>query len=217
MSKEIMYEYYGYGVVKSGKIYDAFGDEVPLMKNGTVRITLLDGQMHCLSAGKIVYEAITKTDLGRKYVVKYKDGNKLNPAFDNIEVISRKEYFKDHEWNGRLSKEEREELCNSYYIKRPTFTELALQYNTTSEAIQDILFSKGGKIKLRKIAAKYKISDEDVSSIYKTLTEKPPTYVELSKKYNISLALVEKILRKYRKEHGIVGRKDKYSLSYQEK
>ena len=87
------YDYYGYLVYPdSGLIKTKGGKEICLKGSEQVYLTI-KGKRTNLKRARVVYEAVTGQDTKKSDIFIYKDGNCLNAAFDNIERISKKQYY----------------------------------------------------------------------------------------------------------------------------
>lgn len=135
------YSYHGYSVSRNGHIYNFFNEPVPIKKDGTVKLTY-NGKKHVLSAGRIVYEAVTGTETGRRYVIEFIDGDPTNCSFSNIRAIPRKEYFQGKEWSTqKLSPAEKENIGKIYYDGEHGYTQidLANKFGVSLNLIEKIL------------------------------------------------------------------------------
>ncbi len=141
MAKE--YLYHAYKVKKNGTIISPLGEPLTMDEKGCVKV-IFDGKKHIFLAGRVVYEAVTGDTIGRNKVVLFKDGNCNNPAFDNIKVITRKEYFAGHDWS-----------CI---------------YKASKEERKKILEDRQGGMSIRKLADKYKLN---ILTIQKIIRSEP--------------------------------------------
>lgn len=149
--------YYGNIVYPDGTICNAVGEKLKVsdkgILKGTVRICI-DGTIRTIRAGRIVYAAFHNIKLDRSHVIIYKDGNIMNPALDNLEMVERKEYFKDHDWGSTgirkaLTTEQEMELIrlqrNGMYNPETdkmdciTYEELAKMYHISKSTVYNII------------------------------------------------------------------------------
>lgn len=90
---EVVFDYYGYQVTKDGRIYNSTGERISIFGKGLVSLNI-NGKRKTLLAGRVIYEAVSKKEISsHESVTKFRDGNPKNPAYENIEVISRQQYF----------------------------------------------------------------------------------------------------------------------------
>ncbi len=161
---EKKYDYYSYIVLASGHIYNAFGREINVRRDGTVRLQI-DGKPKTIIAGKIIYEVVTgkkitlydENDkaLGKKNIIGFRDGNRTNIAFDNIVIVSREDYFKEKEWAGqKLSREDKKQLIYDYTHRKieshgkrswgnPSNKDLKKKYGISESLFRNTLIKAG--------------------------------------------------------------------------
>lgn len=137
-------------VHRNGNIYNAAGKKLKILKNGSVRI-YINGKKHIWKAAKVVYEAFSEQKLTSGQLLIFKDNNPNNIAFDNIDVIARKDYFKDHDWSDlfALSEKEIEEILkiknkgktNPMTGERQEYScrELATKFNVSKSTMYKVL------------------------------------------------------------------------------
>lgn len=58
----------------------------------------IDGKKRRRLAGRIVYEAVSKEELGRDCVLVFRDGDCTNVSYSNLSAVKRKDYFRDFDW-----------------------------------------------------------------------------------------------------------------------
>lgn len=91
-----VYEYNGYSITKDGTVRNQNG-KVMSVSDGQISLTI-HGKKRRRLAGRIVWAAINGRELTAKEVLVYRDGNRDNISYDNLEVLQRKEYFSGCEW-----------------------------------------------------------------------------------------------------------------------
>lgn len=145
--------YYGNQVYEDGRIYNAIGDKIAI-KDGIVRL-YINGKKRTLLAGRVVYEAFTGKEIPKGYVIKFRDGDKNNASYQNVEVIDRKTFFDGHVWECKFTKEEKEQIRKEYDAtnpkqhgfkrgnERPSYVDLAKKYGCSKSTIIKIIKEKG--------------------------------------------------------------------------
>lgn len=152
--KKKMYDYYGYKVdATTGDVYSKKEPLMTLTPCGGKIAIYIDGKMKRLDNARIVYEAVTKERLSASVVMKRKDGNYENCAFDNILIVSRKEHLKNNNYSSlyALSREEVAEIKAKYDIEtrrklgakgknmHPSYNELAREYGVSKSTIVKVI------------------------------------------------------------------------------
>lgn len=145
-------EYYGYTFYRNGKIVSPDGREV----NGyyfTYPYSHIninhDGKSEKKLKAKLMYELFSGEKVSRKFIVRFKDSDPKNCAFDNLYLESRKEFAK-----GKNNKEKKfdektiKEINDIYYTKErkkrakaPSLRELCFMYSCSLATIQKALSS----------------------------------------------------------------------------
>lgn len=106
--------YAGYVFSSTGCIFNKYNNPITVSETtGNIRI-IVEGKARVLNGGRFMYELFKDKGLSRSDLVVYKDGKKTNIALDNLEVIKRKEYFKDKEWNHKFDKETQKKIIKEY-------------------------------------------------------------------------------------------------------
>lgn len=146
-------DYHGNFVTEKGEIYNALGKPLKV-RNGAVKV-VVDGKKRTLMVARIVYEVFSGNKITSTKVILFKDGNPENVAYENIEAVSRKTYFKkiksENQRKRLFSKEEQEQIIKEYdrenrrahgfkgAYSKPTFREMAIKYECSKSTIQKIL------------------------------------------------------------------------------
>ena len=93
--EEILYEYGSYKVSRDGSIYDILMNKRPVLKGGIVTL-FRNGKRYNKKAARVVYEAVSGQKLTKCDVIKNKDGDETNIAFDNLYIEKRKNVMLKH-------------------------------------------------------------------------------------------------------------------------
>lgn len=153
---EVVFDYYGYQVTKDGRIYNSTGERINLIGKGLVPLKI-DGKRKTLLAGRVVYEAVSQQKItSYESVTRFKDGNPRNPAYENIEVISREKYYSEKVERKR-SRDEKfvKDIMDAYTEKysieekkehhfrgeygKPSIRELAKRFNTSVTIVNAVV------------------------------------------------------------------------------
>lgn len=106
--------YAGYMFYSDGSIFNKHNNPIKVSATtGNIRI-IVDAEPRVLNGGRFVYELFNDTVLSRSDMVLYKDGDKSNIALENLDLIKRKDYFKDKEWEHKFDKETQEKIKKLY-------------------------------------------------------------------------------------------------------
>ena len=112
-----VYEYNGYSITKDGTVRNQNG-KVMSVSDGQISLTI-HGKKRRRLAGRIVWAAINGRELTAKEVLVYRDGNRDNISYDNLEVLQRKKYFSGCEWPTlRKLNKEKQRLNRIDYLYR---------------------------------------------------------------------------------------------------
>lgn len=132
-----VYEYNGYSITKDGTVRNQNG-KVMSVSDGQISLTI-HGKKRRRLAGRIVWAAINGRELTAKEVLVYRDGNRDNISYDNLEVLQRKEYFSGCEWSTlrKLNKEKQREILVKSDIL--SIQELAAEYKCCDQTIRKVL------------------------------------------------------------------------------
>ena len=144
--------YYGNLVITDeGGIYDVHNNPVKI-KNGKITV-MTNERKRTVLAARIIYEVVNKAALPYGVVIRFLDGNENNPAYRNIMVIERKDYFAMHDWDKtkKLPKKTREKIVKEYNREErkkhefkgqwahPSLYELSRKYNCSLSTVQKIV------------------------------------------------------------------------------
>ena len=139
MEKEYDYKHY--------KIFPETGQIINTKTNREIsanskNISLDLGKNHRDKRTKIyfVYEVVNGP-LKVGTIVRPKNGDYTDARISNIEVVERKEYFKEHDWSMKvvLSEEQCEEIKNRHKEGNITCMDLALEYHVSKSTIQKVI------------------------------------------------------------------------------
>ena len=145
-----VYSYHDYYVTLDGKIITKQGKEIRPKGSEQVLLTI-QGKRKGIKRARVVYEAVTGKKTKRSDVFVFLDGNSQNPAFENIQVYSRKDYFNKVNTGmackkAKLKPEQTQKiqsLCSKGVgvkkVGSPTYRELATQYGCSKSTILKIL------------------------------------------------------------------------------
>lgn len=139
MKEEKKYPWNGYQVTENGEIYSSNGRTLHVSENGYIWITI-GGKKKRKQAGRIVYEAITGKKLGTGYVMVFLDGDCCNVSFNNLKPVSRKEYFKNYDWQTikKVPKQHEPEIRRAYNYGTSK-KELAEKFGCCEQTIAKII------------------------------------------------------------------------------
>lgn len=150
LDENLVVKFHDYTIHKKGQIYNKRNRLVSInKKNGTVRLNI-DGERKIMIAGRLVFELFTGRKLKRGDVIQFKDGDKSNAALENIEILDRKKYFKDYEWEKKIKPEQEEEIRMLYNLEKkkqarydrkygPTIKDIANNYDCCETIIWKII------------------------------------------------------------------------------
>ena len=144
-------DYHGYKVFRTGEIVTPKGFESKgyFFTYPFSHVSIkYDGKTHKVLRAKLIYELFSGSEVSGKYIIRFKDGDCSNCAFDNLYLESRKDYVK-HTPNAnkrKFTKQKETRIRNSYYdenkVKRadaPSIRELAKINKCSITTIQKIL------------------------------------------------------------------------------
>jgi len=135
-------EYCGYVFHKEGYIISPNGKKLTITrKTGHIRIDLY-GKQITVKAGRFIYELMNDVTLRRSEIVVHKDGDLTNIAFDNLEYMGRKEYFKEHTWAYKFSEEEEKQIYDEYHKGQTSIQKLSDKYRCCTTTIWNIVNGK---------------------------------------------------------------------------
>ena len=122
-------DYYGYLVSTDGEIYrkDKLTGEYHKLSSycftypGSHVSMWIDGKHKKVMKAKLIYELFSGEKLDRSVVLQFKDGDRENCAFENMYVITRKEFFQEiGDYNQqKFDNATRKEIKKIYSKKRP--------------------------------------------------------------------------------------------------
>ena len=149
--EENIKNYYGYTFYRDGKIISPDGNELVgyhfTYPYSHININH-DGKTEKKLKAKLVYELFSGEKVSRKFIIRFRDNNSKNCAFDNLYLESRSDFFKAHP-NGKtrkFSESTRKEIRNTYYTEAnkkranaPSLRELSVMYSCSLSTIQKIL------------------------------------------------------------------------------
>lgn len=149
------FEYYGYRVQRDGTIISPYGNELKgyhfTYPRSHVSI-VIEGKDVKTNRARLIYELFSGHKITRKEVLRFKDEDQTNVAFDNLYLIDRKEYYKLHEG------------YNQKKLDKETIKKIKRMYN-----------NKGKKISIRKLCEMYDCSlltMQKALGVYSTKMEK---------------------------------------------
>lgn len=145
VTEQKKYKYYESYVTEDGKIYNETGKEAKV-SDGCVYIQVGDKKCRRV-AGRVVYEAVSGKKLDHGDVMVYKDGDRNNVAFENLNAVTRKEYFKGYDWSNFfcLTEEQQKEIKRTYRSindatdRKFTYAELAVLFKCSPSTIQKVI------------------------------------------------------------------------------
>ena len=135
--KSDVYEYNGYNITKDGTVKNQNG-KIMSVSDGKISLTI-HGKKYRRLAGRVVWAAVNGRELTAKEILLYKDGNKDNISYDNLEVLQRKEYFSGCEWPTirKFNKEKQKEILSR--AGNLSVPELAAEYKCCEQTIRKVL------------------------------------------------------------------------------
>lgn len=142
-------DYYGYSVYKNGIIMSLKGEPLSpytaTYKNSHVNMTI-NGKKTKKNRAILIYNMFSEKPLDRKHIIRFKDGNSDNVAFDNLMPVTRKEYYHSIGLNGksRMTEEEKDEIRRIYENRNNSVSirDLCIKYGCSLLTIQKILKGK---------------------------------------------------------------------------
>lgn len=154
--EEELYDYENYKVSKDGSIYDILMNKRPVLKGGIVTI-FRNGKRCNKSAARIVYEAVSGKKLSKVDIVKTKDGNEMNVAYDNLYLEKRKTVSIRKKFSPEMvekirkeyNKEEREKNGYRGIYAHPTYEEMCDKYDCSIATMYKIINNLYGEKKGR--------------------------------------------------------------------
>ena len=106
--------YAGYVFYSDGSMFNKHNNAIKVSSTtGNLRI-IVENEPRVLNGGRFMYELFHNVVLSRSDMILYKDGDKSNVSLSNLELIKRKEYFKDKEWDRKFDKETQEKIKKDY-------------------------------------------------------------------------------------------------------
>lgn len=143
--EEILYEYGSYKVSRDGSIYDILMNKRPVLKGGIVTL-FRNGKRYNKKAARVVYEAVSGQKLTKCDVIKNKDGDETNIAFDNLYIEKRKNVMLKHftleqveQIRKEYNKEEREKHGYRGIYAKPSYNEMCDKYNCSMSTMYKII------------------------------------------------------------------------------
>lgn len=143
---------YGNLVIKDdGSIYDVHNNPIKI-KNGKITV-VTNEQKKTVLAARIIYEVVNNAALPYGMVIRFLDGNENNPAYENILIIERKDFFAKHDWDKtkKIPKKTRTQIVKEYnrderkkhdfkgQWAHPSLYELSRKYNCSLSTVQKIV------------------------------------------------------------------------------
>lgn len=134
--------YAGYVVSSKGTIFNKYNNKINVSKEkGTIRLNI-EKKPQVLKGGRFIYELFKDVVLTSSEVIVFKDGDQTNIALDNLEVLTRKDYFKNHKWGYKIKKNVQKKIKKEYKNgknKGVTIHKLAVKYDCCDITIWKIL------------------------------------------------------------------------------
>ena len=135
-------KYAGYSFYSDGRILNKHQKSISVSSTtGNIRL-IIEGKARVLKGGRFIYELFNNTILSGSDLVIYKDNDNTNIALENLEVITRKDYFKDKECNYKFDKETQEIIKKKYEegkVNGVTMYSLADEYDCCHITIWKII------------------------------------------------------------------------------
>lgn len=141
--------FYGYEVRKNGDIVSPKGKKLNpyAFTYPYSHVTLkYEGKVHKINRAVLIWNMFSSTPVNvHKEIVQFRDGDSSNAGYDNLFLLSRKEYYKQYDNTKRKFTEEiREQIYREYMNKeKPTsYRKLSRKYGCSLITIQKIIREK---------------------------------------------------------------------------
>ena len=132
-------EYNGYLFHKDGYIINPNGRRITITaKTGRMRFRLPEGKLIIVKAARLAYEIYHNVNLNRGELVKCLDGDLTNIAMENLELLERKEYFKDFNWIYKFDEDTVQKIIKEYKKGGISIQGLADKYGCCHATIWNI-------------------------------------------------------------------------------
>ena len=143
--------YHGYTFYRDGRIISPDGYELCgyyfTYPYSHININY-DGKSYKKLKAKLMYELFSGKEVPRSYIVRFKDGDPKNCAYNNLYLESRKEFIRKHPGNNKKKLDDAlcQEIKERYYDNNrkkkkdaPSMRELAQMYSCSLATIQKAL------------------------------------------------------------------------------
>lgn len=143
----------GYTILRDGRIINCFGRELHpyFFSYPDSHVTLrINDKVYKKNRAVLIYDTFNDKPFDRKNnVLVFKDGDKGNPAFDNLKEISRKEFYalnkEKHNGKPYLSSEMCSQIIADYKKGDTSIRKLSVKYGCAVATIQRIIRSQQPK------------------------------------------------------------------------
>lgn len=141
--------YHGYQIYRDGRIISKSGKEISsyffTYANSHVSLTI-NGKTVKKNKAILIYNLFSETPVDTTlYVLRFKDGDSSNASFDNLFLVSRKEYLRTCRETGRgqnrFDEETRDKIRREYEQGESSLREMCGVYKCTLLTIQKIIKS----------------------------------------------------------------------------
>lgn len=145
-----MIPYHGYLVYRDGRIISKSGKEISsyffTYAYSHVSLTI-DGKKVKKNKAILIYNLFSEETFDTAlYVLRFKDGDTSNAAYDNLYLISRKEYLKECRSAGRgahrFDEETKKEIRDKYKQGNLSLRQMCSEYQCTLLTMQKIINSE---------------------------------------------------------------------------
>lgn len=143
-------ELFGYKVNENGTILKLNGE--PMKENKMIKVVWEDKSVREIPYAKFVYYAFHRDlDLNDTHlIIKHKDNNRSNFNLSNLEIVSKKDYYRENSTKSKLTQEQIEEIIDIYGNKekqiekndplsRVSYRKLAEKYGVSHTLIRAII------------------------------------------------------------------------------
>lgn len=142
------FNYYGYRIMRDGRVISPLNKVISAYfftypySHITMRI---NGKVIKKNKASLIYELFSgEKIMKRKQIIKFKDGDSQNTAFDNLCLINRPEHWEELKKTRVLGKpiftpEEKEEIRRIYRTEHISMRKLSVQYDVCLTTIQKII------------------------------------------------------------------------------
>ena len=135
--------YHNFEIHRDGRIISPYGRELNpytfTYKNSHVTLRY-NGKSVKINRAKLIWNAFAKNPVNdTKELVRFKDGNPDNVAFDNLFVQSRKEYYDDHDSRKPKTQEEKEMIMKDYKKGELSLRQLSHKYDVSLRTLKKIV------------------------------------------------------------------------------